>query len=204
MAVILPPRAEREYLTAYGVVAVYVAKMPTGNAMAGISRDLLPSLISIRRRHVGAAIVAAYWAKDADDAQLIRDEIERNSDGVLMTARALQARIELAAARANVLLTDHDTIMERVRLAVDYVEDRIEQAQAAGELRWFNQAYQSWRLEAKAQGRVMTYAEARARLRRAIYRQILLGEAGEIAVRPKMFSSLRLSALHPGGNNPSS
>jgi hypothetical protein len=105
MAFILPRGAEREYLTAYGVVAVYVAKMPTGNAMAGISRDLLQSLISIRRRHVGAAIVAAYWAKDAGDAQLIRDEIERNSDGVLMTARTLQARIELAAARANVLLT---------------------------------------------------------------------------------------------------
>ena len=190
MAFILPRGAEREYLTAYGVVAVYVAKMPTGNAMAGISRDLLHSLISIRRRHVGAAIVAAYWAKDADDAQLIRDEIERNSDGVLMTARALQARIELAAARANVLLIDHDTIMERVRLAVDYVEDRIEQAQAAGELRWFNQAYRAWRLEAKAQGRVMTYAEARARLRRAIYRQILFGEAGEIAVIPKLFPSL--------------
>ena len=194
MAFILPRGAEREYLTAYGVVAVYVAKMPTGNAMAGISRDLLQSLISIRRRHVGAAIVAAYWAKDADDAQLIRDEIERNSDGVLMTARALQARIELAAARANVLLIDHDTIMERVRLAVDYVEGKIEQAQAAGELRWFNQAYRAWRLEAKAQGRVMTYAEARARLRRAIYRQILFGEAGEIAVRPKLFPSLDLDA----------
>jgi hypothetical protein len=190
MAFILPRGAEREYLTAYGVVAVYVAKMPTGNAMAGISRDLLQSLISIRRRHVGAAIVAAYWAKDADDAQLIRDEIERNSDGVLMTARALQARIELAAARANVLLIDHDTIMERVRSAVDYVEGKIVEAQAAGELRWFNQAYRAWRLEAKAQGRVMTYAEARARLRRVIYRQILFGEAGEIAVIPKLFPSL--------------
>jgi hypothetical protein len=92
------------------------------------------------------------------------------------------------------MLTDHATIMERVSAAVAYVEDKIEQAQAAGELRWFNQAYQAWRLEAKAQGRVMTYAEARARLRRAIYRQILFGEAGEIAVRPKLFPSLGIDA----------
>jgi hypothetical protein len=190
MAFILPRGAEREYLTAYRLVAVYVAKMPTGDAKAGTSRDLLHSLIAIRRRHVGAAIVAAYWAKDAGDAQLIRGEIERGSEGVLMTARALQARIELAAARRNVMLTDHATIMERVRMAVDYVEGRIAQAQAAGELRWFNQAYRAWRLEAKAQGRVMTYAEARARLRRSVYRQILFGETGEIVVMPKLFPPL--------------
>ena len=194
MAFILPRGAEREYLTAYGVVAIYVAKMPTGNAMAGTSRDLLQSLISIRRRHTGAAVVAAYWAKDADDAELVRAEALQASDGVLMTARALQARIDLAAARANVLLTDHATIMERVSAAVAYVEGKIAEAQAAGELRWFNQAYRAWRLEAKAQGRVMTYAEARARLRRAIYRQILFGEAGEIAVMPKLFPSLRIDA----------
>ena len=194
MAFILPRGRERDYLVAYGVVAVYVAELPTGETMVGTSRDLLQSLISIRRRHTGAAIVAAYRAKDADDAELVRAEALQASDGVLMTARAPQARIELAAARTNVMLTDHATIMERVSAAVAYVEDKIEQAQAAGELRWFNQAYQAWRLEAKAQGRVMTYAEARARLRRAIYRQILFGEAGEIAVRSKLFPSLGIDA----------
>jgi hypothetical protein len=40
----------------------------------------------------------------------------------------------------------------------------------------------------------MTYAEARARLRRAIYRQILFGEAGEIAVMPKLFPSFDIDA----------
>jgi hypothetical protein len=64
------------------------------------------------------------------------------------------------------VLTDHADVLLRARAAVAFVEDKIEQQQASGELAWFNQAYREWRLAAKAEGRSMTYAEARARLRR--------------------------------------
>jgi hypothetical protein len=46
---------------------------------------------------------------------------------------------------------------------VKRVQDKIDEAQAAGDLAWFNSAYRSWRLEARRSGHGMSYAEARAR-----------------------------------------
>ena len=194
MVFILPRGAEREYLTVYGVVAIYVAKLPTGDAIVGTSRDLLQSLQAIRRRRAGAAIVAAYWAKDLVEAQRVCQEAARGSEGVRMTALTVQARIELAGDRLNLALTDHETIMTRVRMAVEYVESKIAEAQAAGELHWFNRAFREWRLEANARGRTMSYAEARARLRRAIYRQILFSEFCGVASMAAVFPQLEIDA----------
>ena len=194
MTFILPRRAEREYLTVYGVVAVYVVELPTGETMLGTSRDLLQSLQAIRRRHTGAAIIAAYWAKDLVEAQRVCQEAMRDSEGVLMNARTVRARIETAGDRMNLSLTDHETIMQRARMAVEYVEGKIVEAQAAGELRWFNRAFREWRLKANAQGRTMSYAEARARLRRAIYRQILFSEFSRIGSMAAVFPTLDIDA----------
>jgi hypothetical protein len=193
MTFILPRGAEREYLTVYGIVAIYVVELPTGETMLGISRDLFQSLLSLRRRYAGAAIVCAYWAKEAAEAQLVCREVARGSKDVLMNARTVQARIETAAARVNIALTDHETIMTRVRMAVEYVDGKIAEAQAAGDLRWFNRTFREWRLEANARGRTMSYAEARARLRRAIYRQILFSECCEIGSMPTVFPKLDMT-----------
>jgi hypothetical protein len=195
MAFILPRGAERDYLAAYGLVAIYVATLPTGGILVGTSRDLLQSLLAIRRTHANAAIVSAHWVQNAHKAWLIRSYIARDSEGVLMTPRTVQARIEAAGARMHIALTDHDTIMERVRMAVEYVEAKIAEAQAAGELRWFNSAFRKWRLEANARGRTMSYAEARARLRRALYRQILFAESCEITPLPAVFPPLDVRHL---------
>jgi hypothetical protein len=191
---ILPRRAEREYLTVYGIVAVYVVELPTGETMLGTSRDLLQSLQAIRRRRTGAAIVAAYWAKDLVEAQRVCQEAMRDSEGVLMNARTVRARIETAGDRMNLSLTDHETIMQRARMAVEYVEGKIAEAQAAGDLRWFNCAFREWRLEANARGRTMSYAEARARLRHAVYRQILFSEFSGIASMAAVFPTLDIDA----------
>ena len=64
----------------------------------------------------------------------------------------------------------------RARAAVAHIERQIAQAQATGELQWFNRAYRSWRLQAKQYGRSMSYAEARARLRQKLFRQLLSNE----------------------------
>jgi hypothetical protein len=154
----------------------------------------LQSLQAIRRHHAGAAIVCAYWAKNADEAQRVCQEAMRDSEGVLMNARTVQARIEIAGDRMNLALTDHETIMTRARMAVEYVEGKIAEAQAAGELRWFHRAFREWRLEANARGRTMSYAEARARLRRAIYRQILFSEFCGIASMAAVFPTLDVDA----------
>src|SRR5580693_5712802 len=64
-------------------------------------------------------------------------------------------------------------LLLRARSAVNYIEQKIDEAQAEGQLSWFNQAYRAWRLQAKQHGRSMSYAEARARLRRKRFREIL-------------------------------
>ncbi len=63
------------------------------------------------------------------------------------------------------------------------------EAEANGGLRWFNQTYREWRLAAKAEGRSMTYAEARARLRRHMFREVYASEY--VAVSKSIFPPLR-------------
>lgn len=179
MPFILPKSGEREYLTVNGIVAIYVTENEKGEAQVGATRDLHQSLLAVRRRDRYAAIVAAYWLKGEADAALICAAVLEDT-GSKMTAITFTNRIEVAAERMNISITDHQTIMQRVRSAVEYVDERLVEAQAGGKLRFFNRAYRQWRLEAKAHGRTMSYAEARARLRRSLYRQIAAGEPCEI------------------------
>lgn len=61
MTLKLPLGAEREYIAASNIHAVYVAALETGPSLVATSRDLLHSLIAIRRRWMGAIISCAYW-----------------------------------------------------------------------------------------------------------------------------------------------
>jgi hypothetical protein len=172
----LPRAAEREYLAAYGIVAVYVATLPSDGALVGFSRDLLHSLIAIRRKHRGGHISCAYWVKDRTEARLITRQVNDDLAFTQHDARTAQRRIENVAAHMGIAITDHATVLMRTRSAVAYIEDKIVQAHASGELQWFNSGYRAWRLEAKRHGRGMSYSEAKARLRQKIFRQVLLGE----------------------------
>ena len=115
------------------------------------------------------------------EARLICREVNaslpRGASGLLVAnAKAAQRCIENVAARMNVTLTDHADVLHRASAAVAFVENHIREAEANGELRWFNQAYRTWRLAAKAEGRTMSYAEARARLRRQMFREVMSSE----------------------------
>jgi len=179
MPFILPKGAAREYLTANDIVAVYVVEVPDEAVMLGVSRDLYQTLLAVRRHHKFAAIVAAYWVKGEADAQVLCGAA-LDGERSLVTPAMISNRIEAAAEKFNIPITDHQTILIKVQAAVQYVEERLDEAQKAGALRFFNRAYRQWRLDAKAHGRSMSYAEARARLRRSLYRQIALGEATEL------------------------
>jgi hypothetical protein len=179
MALRLPRGAEREYIAAANVQAVYVAALPSGPAFVSISRDLLHSLIALRRRWNGIRITSAHWLEGKTEARLICREVNaslpRGPSGLLVaTAKTAQRRVENVAARMNVTLTDHADLMLRAQAAVAFIEGKIEQQHACGELAWFNQAYREWRIAAKSVGRTMSYAEARARLRRRMFRDVLM------------------------------
>jgi hypothetical protein len=75
-----------------------------------------------------------------------------------------------SAARApGVGLTDHATVLARAQAAVVKIEAGMAWAQRTGVLHEFNQEYRLRRLEAQRRGEgFMGYAQAKARLRRAI------------------------------------
>ncbi|RXG91567.1 hypothetical protein [Bradyrhizobium zhanjiangense] len=179
----LPRAAEREYLAIYGIVAVYVASLPQGASLVGFSRDLLHSLLTLRRRWPGLHIASAFWVKNRGEARLIATEVNRSlmhvgEQKLLMAdAKAAQRHVENVAAHMGIQLTEHATVLMRARSAVAFIDAKIAQAQANGELAWFNSAYRAWRLEAQREGRGMSYAEARARLRQNIFRQILTNDS---------------------------
>jgi hypothetical protein len=194
----MPRGAEREYIATYGIVAIYVAALPTGPTLVDTTRDLLRTWLAIRRRWLGVQITSALWVKDRSEAALIAREVNASiphgTEGLLVaTAKVAQRRIENVAAHMNIPLTDHDTVMARVRTAVQFVAESIDEAHAHGELAWFNTAFRAWRLEAKSVGRSMTYAEARARLRRVVTQRVLAGECHEVPAEllPAIFPALQ-------------
>jgi hypothetical protein len=82
----------------------------------------------------------------------VYDELA-HGDGLLVAdARTTRRRIENVAAHMGIHLTGHDTVLLRARSAVNYIEQKIDEAQAAGQLSWFNQAYRAWRLQANSTG----------------------------------------------------
>jgi hypothetical protein len=176
MALELPRKAEREYITASGIVSVYVAALPSGRALVGLSRDLLHTLLAVRRRFSGAHIATAFWVQDKPTARLIARQVNADLAFLQPSARTAQRKVENVAAHMGIALTEHATVLARTRSAVAFVEERIAEAEAHGELSWFNSAYRDWRLEAKRHGRGMSYAEARARLRQKIFRAILTSD----------------------------
>jgi hypothetical protein len=184
MPFILPRAREREYLTANGVVAVYVADLDDDHSTVGTSRDLAQSLYAIRRHHKYAAIMAAFWVRSQVEAVSIVNEVNRGAEESKMNAKALIDRIKLAAARLNFLINEHDAILLRARAAVTFIDERLSVAQQTGQLKFFNRTYQRWRLDAMNVGRTMSYAEARARLRASLYRQIAAGEPSELRFPP--------------------
>jgi hypothetical protein len=94
------------------------------------------------------------------------------------------ASFRTVAPALGIALTDHDTVLARARHAVAKIEARIAWAQRSGVLHEFNQEYRRRRLKRQARGeRFMGYAQAPARLRRAIAKVATSGTATAAFVR---------------------
>jgi hypothetical protein len=70
MALRLPRAAEREFIAAANIQAVYVAALPSGPSFVSTSRDLLHLLIALRRRWNGIRIISAHWVEGKTEAWL--------------------------------------------------------------------------------------------------------------------------------------
>ncbi|MCP3471372.1 hypothetical protein NLM33_13630 [Bradyrhizobium sp. CCGUVB1N3] len=174
-----PHGAEREYLIIFGVAAVYIGTSPIGEpCIVGATRDLNLTQRGMQRKWLRSEISCAYWVKDRDIAEAIVAEVNgvlpHDQEGRLAVRGEVAARqIEAVARGWNIPLTNHDAAMARVKSAVRHVQEVIDAANATGQLAWFNAAYRAWRLDAKKIGSGMSYAEARARLRKAVTKRLI-------------------------------
>ena len=127
-------------------------------------------------------ITCAYWVKDETEARLIVREVHAEPRSWRRWPAGSHRQDRAAQGRERRRAHGHRAHRARHRAAacahrrLPTSSSRSTQAQAAGELSWFNSAYRAWRLEAKQVGRGMSYAEARARLRKNLFRQILSNE----------------------------
>jgi hypothetical protein len=192
----IPRGPVREYLIAFGVAAVYVATLPTGEpCIVGVTRDLEKTRFAIRRSwHWAVDITLAFWVRDRASAKRIARAV--NADlahhilpgRLAVTAERAGRAIRAEAAGRGITLTDHDTAMARVHASVDRVAAMLDEAQANGGLKWFNRGYREWREAARANGLGMSYAEAKARLRRALV--VRAAKGGEIAFAPNLLAEI--------------
>ncbi len=175
----IPHGAAREYLIIFGVAAVYIGTSPIGEpCIVGATRDLNLTQRGMQRKWLRSEISCAYWVKDRDAAEAIAAGVNavlpHDQEGRLAVRAEVAARqIEAVAREWNIPVTNHDAAMARVKSAVRHVQEVIDAANAAGELAWFNAAYRAWRLDAKKFGAGMSYAEARARLRKAVTKRLI-------------------------------
>jgi hypothetical protein len=198
----LPRGAYREYLIVFGVAAVYIGTVPIGEpCIVGATRDLERTSQAMRDSWPWSEISAAFWVKDRATADAIAVEVKRilpaNTEGRLtITGERARNEIERVAAEWKIPLTNHDAAMARVHSAVRRVAEYIDNANSTGELAWFNSAFRLYRLEAKKKfGHGMFYAEALARLRKAITKRLIIGEVIDCGpdMLPEIFPKLRHS-----------
>ena len=134
------PREAKDYLGAFGIAAVAIYR----DDRIGVSRD-------------PAGAVAAWWV-EADQA-----------GGVVKQARKNGGDIPAAARKLGVTLTAHDAVIARAKAATARIEDALSEAQARGDLQFFNREYKRRRSAAAAAGQsFMSYGQARTQLHKTI------------------------------------
>jgi hypothetical protein len=134
------PRGVKDYIGGFGITSVC------------IYRD---NRLAVNRDPVGA--VAAWWVEAELAGGLIR-QAQKNGGDIPATAQKL-----------GVVLTPHDVVIARARGATSRIENALAQAQARGDLQFFNREFKRRREEAKRLGRgFISYSEAKDRLGKAI------------------------------------
>jgi hypothetical protein len=134
------PREAKDYLGAFGIAAVVIYR----DGRIGVSRD-------------PAGAVAAWWV-EADQAEGVVKQARKNGGDILAASRKL-----------GVTLTAHDVVIARAKAATARVDNALSEAQACGDLQFFNREYKRRRTAAAAAGQsFMSYGQARTRLHKTI------------------------------------
>lgn len=157
-----PRKGEREYIAAIDIAAIIVVR-DGERLQVRATRDIEKTFAAM----VGSGalhIVGAWWVRNREIAAAVA-KVARGDLGPWLDA-LIQTE---AQARGSVAVT-HASAMERIRSAGAQIDAAVEAANGRGELAWFNRAYRAYR---QAGGR-LAYQAARARLRRAVVRRLVI------------------------------
>jgi hypothetical protein len=153
------PRAVADYVRAFDLAAICAYR----DGRIGVSRN-----------PAGAA--AAWWVEAEQAGAVIRQAPTDGSD------------IQAVARRLGVALTEHAIVLTRASAAIARIERALTEAQARGDLKFFNAEYKRRRGAAVAAGQTfMSYGKARARLQKAIAEVAAKGGNG---VTPELVASV--------------
>jgi hypothetical protein len=146
-----PSRAVRDYLAGFGLGCILVR--PT-------------SEIQVASNWGRAPIAAVLWVRDQKTAwQVVRAIGEARPSSV----EAAITEIRAAAARVDVVLSEHSVVVARAQAAIDQLGSKLSTANANGDLKFFNRAYRQYRLGCLQRGEgAMPYGTAMARLRKLL------------------------------------
>jgi hypothetical protein len=149
MTIELPSRSVREYLAQFGVAAIFVTRSCVGRDLARVG-----------------PVAAAWWARDRATADQILMALGEQHPA---TIEGAIREILAAAARLDITLSNHATVLARAKAAVAELDAKLLAANSTGVLTFFNTEYRRRRIAAHAAGkRFMAYGEAHRRLRQAL------------------------------------
>lgn len=174
----LPDAAARTYLSKFNVGAVYVVSGPCGQpCLIGASGPELDVALAAARkawpRDHAPVLAAVWWCFDRRTAQQIATlaqasdlrHVQKQGPCLLATLTEAMDGIAAAAARLKFRLTDHATVLSRVRTSTAVIDGKLTAAQDAGQLREFNKEYRRRRIAAQRAGKpFIDYDTARRRL----------------------------------------
>lgn len=159
-----PTTAQRDYLIAFDAVALCITERPL---TARLSRDPLRSRIALRNVFPETTIKQVIWVQGMKDAR----RLLRSLPSGLLTTSAIEKAVRDASEALHIVITENDVAIRRAHFAVRALDAALAQAQARGDLAFFNQAYQKYRKHRSRGGkRVIPYRFAFSRLRRALAR----------------------------------
>lgn len=176
----LPRGREQDYMRAFGVASVYAATCNGRPTAIVATHDPHRSVTALEHRFGQRLDVSCvYWVQGRREANFIvrrvRCDLFGREVGRMFDVSAEEAERAIRSAAQGIRLTKHEAAIARAKANAERLDLALEQAQREGMLKFFNRSYRRYRQ--RGAGPVMTYPQARARLR-----YVLAGMIGHGAV----------------------
>jgi hypothetical protein len=160
-----PSRQEREWLTAFGVAAVYVVEAPAGTQLSA-TQDLTKAL-TVHRRTLGRDVQLAriWWTSNLATALELVTAVTPAAGA---TIEEVDLAVREAARQRQITLAEHGTTLERARAALARLDRGLELAKRRGILWEFNARFRFLRQKQPQ----LSYGAMHAKLKTEIARRL--------------------------------